>query len=240
LPAEGLLLAAILHAGAGSGLSHRTAAWWWQLLPEQPPGIDVSTPTRARSTTGVIVHHPRTLVIVHHNRLPVTTLAQTLLDLAATASVSTVRYALANAEFHHRGRFNLTLVRGVLGRGHPGSATLRAALDSHQPRLAYSRSKLERDFIALCERYGIPLPQLNVRIHGYPVDAIWRRQRLIVELDGIDNHSSDAQVHRDRSKDLTLRRAGFVTLRYSHDQVHETHAAVAADVLHHLELAEAT
>ena len=52
-------------------------------------------------------------------------------------------------------------------------------------------------------------------IGPHTVDAIWRRERLIVELDGGDGHASYGQTVRDRERDLYLRRTGYVVLRYS-------------------------
>src|SRR5436309_6406350 len=49
IPIEGRLVAALLYAGDGSVLSHRTAAWWWGLIDERPSRIEVSRPARARS-----------------------------------------------------------------------------------------------------------------------------------------------------------------------------------------------
>jgi very-short-patch-repair endonuclease len=62
------------------------------------------------------------------------------------------------------------------------------------------------------------------------VDAHWPEQNLIVELDGGDGHGTRAQVHRDRSRDLTLRAAGHQVLRYSWAQVNHDPTAVAADL----------
>jgi Transcriptional regulator, AbiEi antitoxin len=58
VPIEGRLVAALIRAGREAGLSCATAAWWWQLIDDEPAIIDVSTPGRARSSTGVRVHHP--------------------------------------------------------------------------------------------------------------------------------------------------------------------------------------
>jgi Protein of unknown function (DUF559) len=93
-----------------------------------------------------------------------------------------------------------------------------------------TRSPLERTFLALCERAGIPMPDVNVWVAGVLVDAVWRDRRLVVELDGKDNHSSWAQIQDDRSKELRLRAAGFDVIRYGTRQVEEELDLVAADL----------
>lgn len=67
-------------------------------------------------------------------------------------------------------------------------------------------------------------------VEGWTVDALWRTERVIVELDGRDNHSSPGQLERDRRKDLQLRRAGYVVLRYTWAQVVFEWPAVLADL----------
>jgi hypothetical protein len=126
------------------------------------------------------------------SRLPVTTVPITLLDYAATASVSRLRRALAEAEYLKL--LDLDAVVAELGRGRRGSSRLRRALSRHEPRLARTRSGLERLFFAVCESAGLPLPEVNVRIAGMTVDALWRRERVIVEIDG-----HGATIRRPRS-----------------------------------------
>jgi hypothetical protein len=55
--------------------------------------------------------------------------------------------------------------------------------------------------------------------------------RVIVELDGRDNHHTWGQIQRDRRKDLALRTAGFIVLRYTWQQLEEERELVIADVL---------
>jgi very-short-patch-repair endonuclease len=62
------------------------------------------------------------------------------------------------------------------------------------------------------------------------VDALWRRQRLIAELDGHAAHATPAAVERDRRRELTLRSAGFSVLRYAWAQVTGDPEAVLADL----------
>ena len=40
----------------------------------------------------------------------------------------------------------------------------------------------------MCEKGGIPLPEINVKVFGLEVDAVWHKQRVIVELDGQAPH----------------------------------------------------
>jgi hypothetical protein len=187
---EADMAAAVLYAGPDAMLSHGTAMWRFGLIEHPPPSIHVSTPRRCRSRRGVTVHRERICERSWHNGLPVTTLAQALLDYAAPASLNQVRVALANAEYHRV--LNLPAVEGLLGHGRPGSAKLRTALKRHQPRLAYARSPPERAFLELCEASGIPLPEVNVRIAGWEVDFLWRPEGVVVEIDGHGNHHSPA------------------------------------------------
>lgn len=232
LPVEGKLTAALLAAGPDAALSHATAAWWWGLLKHQPTVVEISVPSRRGPVPGIELHHPRHLQATHHRRLPVTPVIQTLLDFAATASVRHLRRALAEAEF--RGLVELDNVRQALGRGRPGAATLRTALDSHEPELAKTRSELERRFLALCKRHGLPTPEFNTKLWGYTVDAVWREQRVVVEVDGHRGHRTPAQLESDHQRDLVLRRNGYLVLRYTWRQVTRRAGEVAADLEHAL------
>jgi very-short-patch-repair endonuclease len=215
---EADLAAALLYAGPGAALSHATAAHWLGLLDDKPPRlIHVSTSRRCRSQPGVVVHGDRDHPRIWHRGFPILTVPQILLDLAATEPRRRLRKALANADYCDR--LNLDAVEAALGRGRPGSAPLRQALAEHQPALARTKSGLEATFFELCEARGLPLPELNVRVAGWEVDALFRKERVAVELDGYDNHRSPAQIKRDRRKELALRGAGFVPVRYSDEQL---------------------
>ena len=60
------------------------------------------------------------------------------------------------------------------------------------------------------ERAGLPRPQTNVRLAGHEVDAVWRAQRLVVEVDGHAFHGSRAAFERDRRRDADLLAAGQI------------------------------
>lgn len=228
LPIEGRLVAALLHAGPGSALSHMTAAWWWGVVETAPRVIHISSGHRRRPRRGLRLHLPRALEPTFHRTLPVTSVPRTLLDLAASLRFDDLRRAVAEADY--RNLLDATAVIAVCGPGRPGSAALRSALKAHLPRLAETLSVLEVRFLLLCEAYGIPLPEVNVVVGGLKVDALWRGSRTIVELDGHDAHAGPAAAERDRARELVLRTAGFRVLRYTWQQVTEQPDVVAADL----------
>jgi hypothetical protein len=194
--------------------------------------IEVSTPRKKDSLPGIRVHGRRRLERDIHNGIPVTSIPQTILDLAAVADFKLVRKALARLDFRHE--LDLQALEAVCGPGKPGSKALRRALAIHQPRLAHTNGPLEDDFLAWCERWNVPLPLVNVKLHGILVDAYWPDRGVVVELDGKDNHSSPAQLRRDRANELTLRAHDLIVLRYDWDLVHEQPKAVYNDLMANL------
>jgi hypothetical protein len=158
----------------------------------------------------------------------VTPFAQTIRDYAAKAPLSKVRLALAQADFE--GGLDLPAIEAELRHGRHGAAKLRQALERHQPALARANSGLEIELFELCEDNDLPLPELNGRAMGWDVDALWREQRVAVELDGPGNHRSPAQIRRDRHKEWDLRAATFVVLRYSDEQIHDHSRAVVLEL----------
>jgi predicted transcriptional regulator of viral defense system len=234
VPIEGYLVAALIHAGDGAALSHETALWWWGLLEEEPATLHVSSSSRARSVAAsadcppIRVHHPRRLHAVRHRRLPVTTVAQALRDFAATAPRQGLHRAIAEADYQQL--LDLDDVDEVLGRGSPGSANLRDAIAAYRPELAFTRSRLERAFLSLCEEGGLPIPEINAPRCGFKVDALWRDHRLAVELDGYGAHRSRARFEQDHDRDLRLRAAGYDPRRFTWRQVIYQRRLVIADL----------
>jgi very-short-patch-repair endonuclease len=135
--------------------------------------------------------------------IPVTAVAQTIADLKGEIPPAQWRRAIRQAE--------------VLG--------FRTGLEETSER---TRSELEHLFLRLCERHGLPKPEVNVRIGRHLVDFLWRDERLIVETDGYQYHRGKAAFEDDRARDLELRASGYDTLRLTHRQVIEDPTNVAA------------
>jgi Protein of unknown function (DUF559) len=229
---EGWWMAAALAYGGRAVLSHHTAAAAWELRPSRSR-IDVSLVTAdgRRSKAGTRLHRVRSLPDDERARLgplPVTSLARTLLDLAPLLTVHHVEQAIHRAGVH--GSFDLVAVRQVLDRhrgkaGAPRLAALLARL--HGAAAELTRSELEIAFLALCDRYALPRPVANARIHGFEVDFHWPGTRLIVETDG-RHHAMPAQRERDHDKRLILEAAGWRVIGLTFTQVTADAARTAA------------
>jgi very-short-patch-repair endonuclease len=158
--------------------------------------------------------------------------------MAPHVSFDDLRLALAEADFTRK--LDVEEITGGLGRGVPGAAAMRRALRVHDPRWARTRSALEREFLNRWERMDEAMPEVNVRIRGFLVDLLWRRERVVVELDGEEAHGTRGRIAADRRRELRLRAAGFVVLRYSWRQITEEWPEVGADVRRHLAVARRT
>jgi very-short-patch-repair endonuclease len=151
-----------------------------------------------------------------------------LVDLAATLSAGQIRRALAEADF--RGLLDPVDARGAMKSGRPGSKALRAALRRHMPELAETFSVLEERFLELCERAHLRIPEMNARVGRMRVDALWREERIAVELDGAAAHRGYAVIRRDRRREVALRAAGFQVVRYGWDLVAKSPEEVVLDL----------
>jgi very-short-patch-repair endonuclease len=80
-------------------------------------------------------------------------------------------------------------------------------------RPAVTRSQAEERFLALIRTAELPSPDVNVPLHGFEVDFLWREQRLVVEIDGYAYHSDRQAFERDRSRDATLAAHGYRVIR---------------------------
>jgi hypothetical protein len=218
---EADLWTAVLYARPGASLSHRTAAHWRGLINYPPPKIHVSTPHRIRSLPGVVVHGRRKLPERYlYKGIPVTSIPQTMLDLASDAEHNLIRHGLAQLDFRHD--LHIPSLIQIAGHGKPGSTPLRRAIADHQPKLALVNGQFEFNWLVWLEERNIqPLPEYKDSVCGYEVDCHWPAHGLIVELDGLDNHSSPAQIKFDHTKDFALRSTGRIVYRYHWDLVHD-------------------
>jgi very-short-patch-repair endonuclease len=228
--AEGRLMAAVLACGRGAVLSHRSAAARWSMVAV-PSVIDVTVERgRGGGHRGIEIHRVR-----HFDRrdwmvmdgLRLTTPARTLLDLAEVVPPRQLRRAAQEAA--RMRRFNERAIRELLDRspGRRGHRQLRALLRDAviEPR---SRTYLEDRFLELVKEAGVEKPQINAKLLGYTVDALWEAQKVVVELDGFQDHGTRARFETDRERDATLQLAGYTVLRFTDRMLEREHERVRA------------
>jgi predicted transcriptional regulator of viral defense system len=230
LPPRGGWMAAVLACGPDAVLSHRSAAGLWGLRADTRSRVDVTAPNRrGRAPAGIDAHRDGSLKPDDRTvelGIPCTTVARTLLDLAAVVSERELRNAIVEAEVLRV--FDLAAVEAVLRRSRRrrGVARLRRAIAQHDPRRERTRRELERRFLDLCTRAGLPPPHVNVPISldGEQVqpDFLWRASRLIVEADGRESHGTATAFERDRRRDQLLMRHGWRVVRCTWRQVTES------------------
>jgi very-short-patch-repair endonuclease len=93
-----------------------------------------------------------------------------------------------------------------------------------------TRSELEDRFLTLCRRHRLPVPEVNVLLLDFEVDALWRPQRLVAELDGFAYHRHRAAFERDRARDAALQAVGYRVVRFTHRRLEREPDAVAEQV----------
>lgn len=80
-------------------------------------------------------------------------------------------------------------------------------------------SELERLFLPIALRAGLPLPLTQQRVNGFRVDFHWPELGLVVETDGLRYHRTPAQQAKDRLRDQAHAAAGLTPLRFTRAQV---------------------
>ncbi len=207
--------------GADAFLSHGSAAALFGIGVEDSGCIEVSVRADRRgSRPGICVHRRFSLRdedVGLYQDIPVTSPAQTIIDLAVRRDRLTVERMVDEAD-----RLDLITppeLRAALGRhlGEPGVARLRTWLDRRTFRL--TRSHLERLFLPLVREVGLPVPETKVWVSGFEVDFLWPDLRLVVETDGLRHHRTPAEQSRDHRRDQAHAAAGSTSLRFTHEQV---------------------
>ncbi len=237
---DGRERAAHARAGDRAALSHFSAARRWRLGLVESNEVWLTVPHRRtpRPTEGIRVVRSRHLppaAVRQVDGVPVLEPARTVVDLARCLSrrhlTAVVLDAMQRGLCTHT---QLTAWHARLGR-RPGSALMAAVLEAADPAF---ESILAAEFARLVETVHVPLqPKYRLRLSdGTEVvcDFACLRSRLAGECDGFAYHSSPSQVAADKARDRALSRIGWLTIRYTTDDIRRRPAQTLADVLHQI------
>jgi hypothetical protein len=214
-------MAVVLACGDSAVLSHSSAAALWRIGVEERGAIEVSlvSPYQRRRPGLRIYRRPSLWPedLTSHHGIPVTTPIQTLIDLALRLDRRGVERMINEAD-----KYDLAHPPGLRAAldariGEPGAARLRFILDRRTFRL--TKEELERRFLPLAAKAGLPTPLTGQWVNEFEVDFYWPDLGLVVETDGLRYHRTPAEQARDRLRDQTHTAAGLTPLRFTHEQI---------------------
>ena len=246
---EQLVLAAVLAAGPDAAASHLSAAALWRFEGMGHGPVEITVPIgRHPEPDQATVHRSRDLVSADMEpraRIPMTTAARTLLDIAPRVEDCRLETVLDHAERrgiiwrpHLRWR-----LKELARQGRPGVPAVRQLLDRTEGR-ALGDTWLEQEGLRLIAHAGLPVPRCQVKLRKSGggiarVDLFWDDVRLVVELDGHGTHATrrDRQAGAERAARLGL--DGWRVVPFTYEDVTERPDYVVAMIRAYLGLAAA-
>ncbi len=231
--------AAVIQAGRGAVVSHRSAAVLHGIdvigrhgtavtITARPAGGRKGTAGVHLYTTPLPAEH-----VTHKLEIPVTTVARTVIDLART----------------------LTFAEGVMAadsairRRLTSKSDLRAVLETCAGRRGVvqairvvefangnAESALESIARAGFDDCGLPAPALQVWIPGPTgdligrVDFYWEKYKTIAEVDGAMKYEDPARAKAQLRRDKKLREAGYQVVHFDWTEITTNPEQVAASI----------
>jgi len=221
---ESVALAAVLAAGDGAVLSHRSAGVLWGLLDrhQETAALEIITPGR-RHLDGVVVHcqelasRERTV----RRDIPVTTAERTLFDLAQT--MTDAELGRLCDEALRRRIVTLGRLHGVVaahgGRGRRRLAPIHTVLADRIAGYDPGANDWERRMDRMWDRCGLPPAERQYRIpvgrRTYRADRAIVDLKIAIESTGYDPHGYRASFDSDSDRRSALAAAGWYPLDFT-------------------------
>ena len=220
LDRNGQRKAALLACATRAALSHSAGLEYWRLGRAHRTLEITICPPRTIKHPGLCIHRSRTLTapeIITVNGISVTDPLRTLTDMATRWTEQRVDDAIERMhqidlrspaqladELHQR-------------RSIPGTALVRQCLIRWT--VALTDTQLERRFLPIARRAGLPDPERQRRLNGHRVDFYFPQLGLVVEADSLRYHRTAARQTADARRDHAHIAAGLVPLRFTHTQI---------------------
>lgn len=231
------LFAALLWAGSGAAVSHRSAAALWKLDGCEEGSIEIKLPKSRQRPRGIITHRSKLGPgeVTQIRGLRVTSPTRTIFDLAGVVDEETLEIALDSAlrrgltstdylsrKFENRRR-----------KGCRGSAVLGRLLTARSSVTAVE-SALETRFLRLVRQAKLPTPQSRYEVDRYRLDFAYPQVRLGIELEGYAFHSGRRAWARDLRRSNDLLRLGWTLLHFTWEDVTKHGDRVVDELRTHL------
>ena len=237
-----MALAAVLAAGAGAVLSHRSAGVLWGFLDrhDEASRLELILPNQRR--LGGVRAHRHWLAVAERDRrdgIPVTCAERTLMDLADSVSPESLG-RLCDEGLRRRvvtlGRL-YAVVEAHGGSGRRRLAPIRAVLADRIEGYDPGANEWERRMDRMWDRLGLPPAERQYRIRvgrrSFRVDRAIVDLKIAVEWMGYDPHGQRGHLDGDSDRRALLTAAGWCCLdftsRSSPEFVGRTVTTVAAE-----------
>lgn len=225
------VMAACLDLGAVA--SHRTAAWLHGLDGFGPPTrIEVLVPKGRRVANDLAIVHQTTNLgpddIVTVDGIPSTSIARTILGLAALVPAEVPREALVGAvevavrQRKASDRWLWWLLEERRCRGRNGVGVMEDVL-AQRARLGPTESWLERETLRVLAAAGLPAPTVQRRVRDRGrfvsrVDLVYDAAKVAIEVEGKD-HLTPEQHRIDARQRNELQLLGYTILTFTYTDV---------------------
>ena len=231
-----LFMRAVLSCGDDAVLSHLSSAIHWNLLPDRPrEPVHVSSEAGRAPSEARVVHRLRGGPLHHadyliRDRIPTTSLARTVIDVAETGDSDALEHVVNEAHFMYGLKLSSVERAAARAVGRHALKSIAALLAEYDDGKSWTRTKLERLLRAVIRATGLPKPYMNYPFRGFSIDAAWPDLELGVEVDGRAAHSTPANFERDRVKQNALALSDWLVLRFTWRQVVSHPERVAAEI----------
>jgi very-short-patch-repair endonuclease len=222
------LMALTLWAEDRGAISHLSAALLWHLRVRPPSQPEVTvTDNRRAPRAGVTIHHsalPR-VDITNIGLLRVTTVARTLVDLAACLDEEQLEVAMDDA--CRRGLVTWPRLawqaERTCGRGRRGSPAIRSILAARSAAKVRA-SGLETRLGRALRGGGLepPRSQYSIAVDGRfaaRVDFAWPLERIGIECESYEWHSGRQEWAKDARRLNDVTAGGWLILRATEEDV---------------------
>jgi very-short-patch-repair endonuclease len=231
---EQRLRTGLLQLGPAALVSHEAAACLhgFERTPAGPVEFLVPVEQRNRRAVGTVHSSDRIEGIdrVRVRGWPATSATRTVLDLAMLRPGIRRLEAAIESAVRSRASSPIVLQRrldGLRGPGRWGCRDVEALLVD-----AGGESVLERRFLSLVRRAGLPRPTTQLRIahRGRTVgrvDFVWEALRVVVEVSGSLGHATPSERTKDAQRRNELQDLGWTVFEYTWSDVTRRPAFVA-------------
>ncbi len=213
-------------------------------IPGCRPGrVEISVPRSGGTRSAIATVRRRSdfdgIRKVRVGRIPVTSVAETLLDLSRV--LTPVQLEGAVDECLVRRAVDLPDLRAVRERVSAsrvqGTRAFREVLADLTAEYVPTESELERMLLRAIDDPRVPPAERQARLSWWPVllhrvDAVIEEWRLILEADGRTYHTKRADFERDRQRDNLAVAHGYRVMRFTYRALRNDPGGVLELVLH--------